>query len=410
MKKTLDITLEKMTYGGDAIGHLQDNKVIFVRFGIPGERVQVEEIDIRKSFSRGKILEIVSPSPRRDKPKCIHFGFCGGCHYQHLRYLDQATIKQEIVREQLVHIGGFTTLPHIGFTGSVAPWNYRNSLQFHLNPKGKLGFKGVNPSEVIKLEECHLPLLAVNKTWPMLNFKPGSPLDRIELRQGLEEKQILHLHTGFSQIPEFKLDFPISIILESNHKKTVITGDRWIFMEVKGRKFRVSAGSFFQVNTPMAGMMVDYLLSNLDLSSEKNILDLFCGVGLFSAFLAPLVHTCIGVESSSEACQDYIFNLKGLSNVSLFEGHVEEIVPYLESKANLVIVDPPRTGIARNGLDGILNLEPDQIAYISCDPATLARDLKYLQTSYHLESIQLFDLFPQTYHVETVVLMSRAKK
>jgi 23S rRNA (uracil1939-C5)-methyltransferase len=161
----------------------------------------------------------------------------------------------------------------------------------------------------------------------------------------------------------------------------------------------------------MAGEMVDYLLKNLDLSPDKTILDLYCGVGLFSAFMAPLVRTCIGVENSTGACEDYIFNLDQFINVILYEGSVEDIMPNLDVKADIVLMDPPRSGVARKGLDAILAMKPKQIAYVSCDPATLARDLIYLTGNYYLlESTQPFDLFPQTFHIETISILSRERE
>jgi 23S rRNA (uracil1939-C5)-methyltransferase len=406
MNQTYELTLDSMTYGGDAIGRLEDGRVVFIPFGIPGEKVRIELTADKRKFLKGKIVEIVTPSPKRITGKCAHFLACGGCHYQHLAIGDQLEIKQQIVIDQLTRLGGFSN----PFVEKIKPssntWNYRNSLQFHLSSQGKIGFRGVDPREIIEIQECHLPLARINETWPILEFEAGTLIDRIELREGIDEDLLLHLHSKTAETPEILMDIPISLVMETSDLKQVISGAEWLFMEVNQRKFRVSAGSFFQVNTPQAGEMVNYLLKNLDLVSTSAVLDLYCGVGLFSAFLAPIVRGCIGVESSQSACEDFIFNLDQFDNVKLYEGAVEDILCHLDVKAEIVIADPPRSGIDRKGLDAILTMKPKQIAYVSCDPATLARDLKILTNNgYSIRNIQPFDLFPQTYHIETITLL-----
>jgi 23S rRNA (uracil1939-C5)-methyltransferase len=406
MNQTYELTLDSMTYGGDAIGRLEDGRVVFIPFGIPGEKVRIELTADKRKFLKGIIVKIVTPSPKRITGKCAHFLACGGCHYQHLAIGDQLEIKQQIVFDQLTRLGGFSN----PFVEKIKPssntWNYRNSLQFHLSSQGKIGFRGVDPREIIEIQECHLPLARINETWPILEFEAGTLIDRIELREGIDEDLLLYLHSKTAETPEILMDIPISLVMETSDLKQVISGAEWLFMEVNQRKFRVSAGSFFQVNTPQAGEMVNYLLKNLDLVSTSAVLDLYCGVGLFSAFLAPIVRGCIGVESSQSACEDFIFNLDQFDNVKLYEGAVEDILCHLDVKAEIVIADPPRSGIDRKGLDAILTMKPKQIAYVSCDPATLARDLKILTNNgYSIRNIQPFDLFPQTYHIETITLL-----
>jgi 23S rRNA (uracil1939-C5)-methyltransferase len=407
MNQPAELTLNALTYGGDSIGRLEDGRAVFVPFGIPGEKVRIEITEDKKSFIKGKILDIITPSPKRIQGKCAHFLSCGGCHYQHLAIEDQLEFKQQIITDQLTRLGGFTNPPVLKIRPSPAAWNYRNSLQFHLSPRGRIGFRGVNPREIIEIHECHLPLAGINETWPLLDFEPGSPIDRIELREGIEEELLLHLRSKTAQTPEIQLNIPISIVMDTSEIKQVVAGAEWLFMEVNQRKFRVSAGSFFQVNKPLAGEMVNYVLGNLDLTSDSSVLDLYCGVGLFSAFLATEAKSCIGIENSPSACEDFIFNLDQFENVQLYEGSVEDILPHLDLKTEIVIADPPRSGIDKKALDAILAIKPKQIAYVSCDPATLARDLKILATNgYSIHSVQPFDLFPQTYHIETITILN----
>jgi 23S rRNA (uracil1939-C5)-methyltransferase len=174
-------------------------------------------------------------------------------------------------------------------------------------------------------------------------------------------------------------------------------------MEVLGRSFRVSAGSFFQVNIPMAEKMVEHLLTYLPLQRSATILDVYAGVGLFSAFLAPKVEHLIAIEESPAAAEDFVVNLDEFDHVDLYEAAAEQILPVLEAQPQVILVDPPRSGIDRTALDGILNLKPELVAYVSCDPATLARDGRRLnREGFRLIQATPFDLFPQTYHIESI--------
>jgi len=187
-----------------------------------------------------------------------------------------------------------------------------------------------------------------------------------------------------------------------------MAGETFLPMEVNGRVFRVSAPSFFQVNTAMAEKMVSYLLETLPLSSETTLLDVYCGVGLFSAFFAPRVGRLIGIESSAAACEDFAANLDEFDSVELYEAPAEIALPALEANPDVAVVDPPRAGLDRRALDALIRLAPSILAYVSCDPSTLARDAARLSKGgYRLESLAFFDLFPQTYHIETISIFRR---
>ena len=204
--------------------------------------------------------------------------------------------------------------------------------------------------------------------------------------------------------PEFGVDIPISAVYTPpDARLTVMAGDDHLTFNLLGRDFRVSARSFFQVNTPMAEKMVQYLLDHLDFSGEPNLVELYAGAGLFSAFLAPRVRHLTAVESAGSSCHDFIVNLDEFDNVDLYEAEAEEVIPSLEGPVDILVMDPPRAGLAPAVHDALGKLMPKQIAYISCDPATLARDVKkILQKGYEWESVTPFDLFPQTGHVESV--------
>jgi 23S rRNA (uracil1939-C5)-methyltransferase len=187
-----------------------------------------------------------------------------------------------------------------------------------------------------------------------------------------------------------------------------IAGNDHIFISVLERDFRVSATSFFQVNTAMTEKMVHHLNDNLPMTRSGIVVDIYCGVGLFSAFLAPKCERLIGIESSPSACEDFSFNLDEFDNVELYEGLAEDVIPHLDVQANIVLVDPPRAGLDQRVVDGILKLSPRLLAYVSCDPSTLARDTaRLIRGGYRLKDITPFDLFPQTFHIESISLFER---
>lgn len=407
-----EITLTTLTYSGDVMGRLPDGRAIFVPFGLPGERVRVQVTEEKHNYARGEIVEIIEVSPDRIKPHCVHFGRCGGCHYQTLPYPKQLEAKTNILRDQLTRIGKIQNPPVAPTVASPSEWNYRNHVQFHLTEDGKIGFVNSAGNAVIPISECHLPEANINAFWPQLDFESNMEIERVSLRAGADEDLMLLLESDSPDAPELELEAGISVAHLYEEHAVVMAGDDHILIRVLGRDFKVSAPSFFQVNTVMAEKMVEHLLSVLPLTREDTLLDLYCGVGLFSAFFASRAGHVIGIESSLSACEDFVVNLDEFENVDLYEGDAEEILPGLvEQIGNLryAIVDPPRAGLDRRVIDTLLNLHPRVIAYVSCDPSTLARDAKRLiEGRYSLRQVTPFDLFPQTYHIESISIFALA--
>ncbi len=412
-----EVELTALVYGGDALGRLPDGRAVFVPFGLPGERVRVALTVEKRGHARARLLEVLRPSPERVAPVCRHFGVCGGCHYQYLPYARQLEYKQLILREQLERIAGIEKPPVEAVQAAPQTLNYRNTVQFHVSPRGKLGYIEAYTPQVLEIEECHLPLPAINALWPSLEIEPtaepgerpaGSPVERIHLRAGREGEMMLVLEGADVLPPEFALDLPISAVYLGPQGPYVLAGEEYVSMQVLGRDFRLSAGSFFQVNLAQAEAMVRHLLAQLPLSKDATLVDVYCGVGLFSAFLAPQVGRCIGIEASEQACRDFAYNLDEFDHVELYCGPAEAILPALKVPAEIILVDPPRAGIAPPALDAILRSQPEWIAYVSCDPATLARDLaRLLKGGYRLERVTPFDMFPQTYSIESITLLRR---
>ena len=400
---THKITLTTFTYGGESLGRLHDQRAVFVPYTLPGETVRIRLVEEKRGYARAELVEVLEPSPERIEPRCSHFAQCGGCHYQHIPYEVQLQAKTDILLDQLKRIGKLEQPPVRPIIPSPHPWNYRNYVQFHLTPDGKLGFQAPRSHEVIPIDECHLLQTPLNETWPLLDIESIPGLDRVGLRLGAGDDILLTLESSDPNPVELSVEMPLSVVHLGPGGCLVLAGDEYTVVELDGRPFRVSAGSFFQVNTSMAEAMVQHLLDNLSLTDETSVIDAYCGVGLFSAFIAPRVKQVIGIESSPSACEDFVVNLDEFDNVELYEAPVEDVLPHLDSVPNILVADPPRSGLGRRTLDGILALGPEAIAYISCDPATLSRDARRLtEGGYQLRQITPFDLFPQTYHIESI--------
>lgn len=402
---TFEITLDKLTYGGEAMGRLPDGRAIFVPFGLPNEVVKIRLTQEKQNFARGEIIEIIKSSPERIEAKCKHFTQCGGCHYQNLSYENQLKAKTEILRDQLRRIGKIENPPIQKMIPSPNEWNYRNNMQFHLTNEGKLGFINSKGNSAFAIEECHLPETSIDSFWKELNFESNLNLERVSLRSGNENDLVLILESESPEAPELEIEADVSVIhLYENHP-VVVAGQDHTFIKILDKDFKVSASSFFQVNTKMAEKMVEHLQTQFPIpNSQTTLLDIYCGVGLFSKFFADKYQKVIGIESSPSACEDFVFNLDEFENVDLYEGAAEEILPKLEIENQThIIVDPPRAGIDKHALDAIINLKPQIIAYVSCDPSTLARDAaRLIHGGYKLKQVTPFDLFPQTYHIESI--------
>jgi 23S rRNA (uracil1939-C5)-methyltransferase len=406
--KIHELTLTTLTYGGEAMGRLEDGRAVFIPFGLPGERVSVRLTDEKKNFARGEIVEILAASPDRIEAKCKHFGECGGCHYQNLSYEKQLTAKTEILIDQLKRIGKIENPPVKPIVASPNPWNYRNHVQFSLDRDGKLGFQKANSNRVIPITECHMPEVSINDFWSQLEFEPETEIDRVSLRAGVDNDLLMVLESESPEPPELEIEAGISIAHVYEENTVVIAGNDHIVIRVLDRDFKVSAASFFQVNTAMAGKMVNHLLTCLPVSLSTTLLDVYCGAGLFSAFFAPKCGRVIGVESSESSCEDFAVNLDEFDNVELYEGFAEEILQHLEIQPNIILVDPPRAGLDKQVIDGIFNLSPQIIAYVSCDPSTLARDAaRLINAGYQLKEVTPFDLFPQTFHIESISIFEK---
>ena len=368
-----------MTYGGEALGRYE-GKAIFVTGGLPGEAVHVLIEDDRARFARGRVIEVVDPSPDRVAPRCPHFGFdaaaCGGCQWQHIDYAAQLRYKTAIVCEQLQRLGRVPAPPVRDIIPSPAIWQYRNHAQFHVTEDGRPGFQAARSHHVVAIEDCHIiepPLLE----WLRSNRQAAGPGDRLSVRVGNTPDRL----SGTTMF------------------------------HLKGATLRVSDESFFQVNTALIETLIDEVLAKCDPQPPDTILDAYCGVGLFSRFLAPRADRVIGVESSASAVRDFRANLAGFDRVEIHLGSVEDTLLQLTNPFHAAVLDPPRSGCGPRVIETVIARQIGRVVIVSCDPSTLARDVRQLiDGGYDLIEAQPIDLFPHTYHIETVALLRRANR
>jgi 23S rRNA (uracil1939-C5)-methyltransferase len=411
MGKIVELDLKGIAHGGEAFGW-HEGKITFVAYAIPGERVRAEIVQEKKNWARARLLEVLEPSSDRVEPRCSHFGQgrCGGCQWQHISYHRQLALKREIVEEQLRRIGHLEKPPVEPVVSVAEPWHYRNNARFAVASDGSTGFKKAQSHEVIRLQECHLLHPKVFELYQSLELS-WPRLQGVKIRHGVNtDEDMVVIETGGEEQPEISVDIPISIVLETRRNFVPLIGLPYIYEEVAGIRYRISAGSFFQSNTAGAETLVSLVKEFLDPQPGQTVLDGYSGVGLFGLTLAHLAGSVIAIEENPWAMEDLAQTAEdiGLDNISLFEGPMGEVVRAIDQRVDAAVVDPPRSGMEKNVPADLAHLGVRRLVYVSCDPATMARDASSLRSvGFELKKVQPVDMFPQTFHIESVSLWER---
>jgi 23S rRNA (uracil1939-C5)-methyltransferase len=405
--ETATVQLTTMAHGGSALGRV-GRRAIFVPYALPGERVRVELTDDRGRFAFARVVEVLDESPDRVAAQCPHFGHsgCGGCQWQHISYRAQPRLKAEVLVDQLARIGGVECAPVAPALADRSGWGYRNRARFHAAPGGGLGFLAAADDGVIEISSCAILEAGLQSLYSALDLDLDGLLN-LTLRTGAATgDRMLVFEMEGDLPPALEVDLPVScVLLLSEGRHVNLVGSNHLTERVGGHKYRVSAPAFFQVNTPQAELLVRVVLDQLDLRGSETVVDTFCGVGLFTTHLAETASLVIAIEADTTAVDDLVHNTALYDNVETIEGPVEAVLPDLSEVIDSVVVDPPRAGLGRRALDALVAHRPGRIVYVSCDPATLARDAKRLRgAGYKLQQVQPIDMFPQTYHVESVSL------
>ncbi|GIU81287.1 MAG: class I SAM-dependent RNA methyltransferase [Acidobacteria bacterium] len=388
----LEVTIQKVVPGGYGLAYARE-LTIFVPLAAEGDRLKVKIYKRNAQTAFATIVEIIEPSKERREPLCRYFGECGGCDFQHLAYSIQLEKKVQIVRDCLQRIGKIH-LDEIPIIESEQEWSYRLRAQWHVDLESrKIGYFKRNSNEVVDVETC--PILTPRLQEFLCDFRSQI------IRQSLLTKGKIHVEvaTDGKNVSVFSKDFPS----ETDQLSIKVGAEEYLF----------DSRVFFQANRFLLQRLIETALD--DFSGEM-ALDLYCGVGFFTLPLARRFRSVIAVEESPEAVRFAVKNaeIQGIKNVKFFARKVSEFLG--EKTRNLVkelkdldfvLLDPPRTGMEKKVVEELIRLEPKQICYVSCDPATLARDLRKLNEKYEIVSVIALDLFPQTHHVESVVKLRK---
>ena len=440
----MDLTIEKLIYGGDGLARLPADekgrgKAVFVPFVLEGEKVAATITEEKPGFARVLVNEILEGSAARIEPKCPYFQHCGGCHYQHTSYEHQLEIKSAILKENLRRLAKLELASEIEVHASP-PWNYRNRTRLQVRAEGEfaLGYFQFGSHTVLPVEECPISSPLINRAiailWKLgregqipeewreieLFVNEDDTKLQLELYCGprLEKPQRAQAGRDFAERLQHEMPEVISICVfaqtmsvERGAQARVSEGPDWtlrpgqFLYKTKAAEFRVSGGSFFQVNR----FLVDELVSLVTANRSGDVaVDLYAGVGLFTAALGKGFGHIVAVESSHSAAADLPYNSG--PNVKTVRATVDQ---YLDGKGNklrpdLVVVDPPRAGLGDRVARSLGKMDARRLTYVSCDPATLARDLvPLIAEGFRVEQVHLVDLFPQTFHIESVVQLVR---
>lgn len=442
-----EIIIEDLGNNGEGIGRV-NGYTVFVEGALPGERVKVLMVKIKKHYGYGKLREILTPSPDRRNPRCPVADKCGGCQLQHLSYEAQLAFKTKKVKDHLERIGGLSDIKVLPALGMEQPWRYRNKAQFPVGGADgtpQIGFYAKRSHRIIDTPVCYLQneindsIIKIIRTFleeyqiSLYQEESHSGLVRhILTRVGRQSGQIMVcLVINGKNLPHSEklverlavIPGMTSIVLNENRKSTnvilgekihVLWGKEYITDTIGSVEFEISPLSFYQVNPIQTRVLYQTALDFADLDGTETVLDLYCGIGTISLFFAQKAKKVFGVEIVPQAIEDAKRNAarNKIENAYFQAGAAEEVIPKLHKtegiQADVVVVDPPRKGCDQALLDTILEIGPKKLVYVSCDSATLARDLAYLcPKGYQVQKVQVVDQFPWTVHVESVALLTK---
>lgn len=446
----LTVTIEDMGHDGEGIGKA-DGYTLFVKDAVIGDVIEAKIMKAKKNYAYARLMRILEPSPHRVEPVCPMARPCGGCQLQMMDYQEQLRFKQKKIEDNLRRIGGFEQIPMEPILGMEQPFRYRNKAQFPVgtDKEGNLvtGFYAGRTHDIINNRNCYLgveenrQVLDVVLGWmekygvSAYDEKTGTGLVRhILIRYGFKTGEMMVcLVINGERVPKQEalverlreISGMTSITTSTNQERTnVIMGSKirtlwgtpYISDYIGEVKYQISPLSFYQVNPVQTEKLYGTALEYAGLDGNETVWDLYCGIGTISLFLAQKAKKVYGVEIVPAAIEDARRNaeLNGITNAEFFVGKAEEVLPEMyakgEARADVIVVDPPRKGCDAALLETVVKMQPERIVYVSCDSATLARDLKWLcAEGYELKRVRGVDMFPMTGHVETVVLLSKGE-
>ncbi|MFH1562253.1 MAG: 23S rRNA (uracil(1939)-C(5))-methyltransferase RlmD [Nitrospirota bacterium] len=434
----IQIKIDKMVYGGEALGR-HEGKVVFVSGGIEGELVDIQITEQKKDYLRGNVIKLIQPSEQRVAPLCKYFGLCGGCQWQYIDYFQQLRFKEKIIYDQLVRIGRFDRPEIMPIIGMEFPWQYRNKARFIVKTTNQgftIGFYQIGTRDVVDIDYCHLISKQMNEGYAVLRqvikerFKPFQAYCAVEIKALDEGIMVFFItspkfHLNLEKLVEEIQNIPIikgihHLVVDENKSSTLTTyfGPSTITYSLEDITVQAQSTSFFQINLTQAQKLFKETIRLLNPQETHQVLDGHCGVGTLTLLIAQKAKEVIGVDISAASINDAKKNalLNRIENVHFLQNSLNKAIVQWDNgsmgqllnkgyKFDSVILNPPRDGIVEKQiLQWLLQTKPSKIIYISCNPTTLARDLKFLcEGDYSLNIVQPVDMFPQTYHIESIV-------
>ncbi len=454
---TVELTIDRMVYGGRGLAH-HDDVAVFVDKAVPGERVRARVVRVKRYFAEARLLEVLKSSPHRVIAPCPYNDYCGGCNWQFIDYARQLEYKRAFLQDSLSHIGKLANLPIHPVAAAPRIFGYRNKMEFSFSDRrwsvsqegdGEQGDRnfalGLHVpgtfDRIIDIEECLLQRERGNEILrEVKRYVKGNQLPVYGLRshRGFWRYLVLRHSYSFDEwmvnvvtseerdealkplIPILRDRFSeiASLLNNINTRRggtavgeweRILAGERTIREKIGALTFEISAQSFFQTYTAMAENLYQYVRDLASLTGKETVFDLYCGIGTVALFLSSMASRVIGMDISETAVEDARRNcqLNQVDNCEFLCGDVKSLLSQVSFHPDLLITDPPRAGMHKKVIDQIMGLLPDRIIYMSCNPATMARDVALLKERYRVAEVQPFDLFPNTYHVESVTLLMR---
>lgn len=455
----LELSIEKMAYGGQGIARL-DGFVIFVKGAIPGDRLKAQVFKKKKGYADARLLDLIEPSPDRIQPPCPYVGYCGGCQWQTLSYERQLDYKKEQIAESMSHIGAMKDIVVRDVIPSENRFAYRNKMEFSFSDRrwflpNELDKKETEGdfalglhvpgtfSKVIDIDECLLqqdtgnqilrevkeyvkscgvPVYGIKSHvgyWRFLAIRYSTAFDewmvnivtsedRPDVVKPLADallRKIGNIKSVVNNITQSKA------AVAAGESERIVAGEKYIEDKIGAFKFQISSNSFFQTNSLGAQGLYQTVLNYAEFNGNEKVLDLYSGTGTIPIFLADKVSAVTGIEISESAVQDARENCinNGIHNCDFICGDMREKLSSVSQKPDALIIDPPRAGMHKDVLAKVLELSPEKIVYVSCNPATMARDIGQMIRDYEVVEIQPVDMFPHTYHIEAVAKLRRKK-
>lgn len=378
------------------MGRAPDGRVVFVSYAIPGEQVVAEVTETCSQYLEARTVRVLKPSPFRVEPRCQYFGECGGCQLQHVEYAEQLRMKMQIVRDQLVRIGRFRDEADGVLRqalGMETPWNYRNHMRFTVWRDGQVGLMRQGTRRLLRIDKCEIACEQINQALENVQ-EATTGTQQLSVRVGENTGDVLIQ--------------PRLTWRDNATKSPVESGQKTLTEMLLGRRFQISAAAFFQVNTAQAERLVEHVIEKVKELNARIVVDAYAGVGVFAAHVAAHVDRVLAIEESPSAATDASVNLVGLSNIEWITARVEDVLPGRDPSPDVVIIDPPRRGLQPEVIEALVASSARRVIYVSCDPATLARDLRRLvDGGFTLVEVQPIDMFPHTQHIECVATLDR---